>query len=340
MTSTASARMRRTLSTTAARKMAINLLALGIICLVLSILSPRFASPDNFWNVLRQISAVLIAGSAVTMLMVSGGLDLSIGGVLALSGVTAALLSDQMPLPMAFLIATLVGAGIGLFNGFLTISIGINAVIATLGTMYVSRGSALLISNGVPVFDVPPEFKWLGTGYIGPVPVPVVVAGVCLVVFTILERRTLLGRYSVAVGSNSTAAQLSGVPMRRTRFILYTLSGAMAGLAGCVWASRINSGLSTVGVGFEFDVIVATLLGGTSLLGGQGTVLGMAVGALIVGVLNNGLNLLGVQSFWQTVALGTILVVAVGLDATLRREDLAVRFRRRRRSAESTTASA
>ena len=340
MTSSVSARMGRALSTTSARKMAINLLALGIICLVLSILSPRFASSDNFWNVLRQISAVLIAGSAVTMLMVSGGLDLSVGGVLALSGVTAALLSDQLPLPIAFLVATLVGAGIGLFNGFLTITVGINAVIATLGTMYVSRGSALLISNGVPVFDVPLDFKWLGTGYIGPVPVPVVVAAICLMVFTILERRTLLGRYSVAVGSNATAAQLSGVPMRSTRFILYTLSGAMAGLAGCVWASRINSGLSTVGVGFEFDVIVATLLGGTSLLGGQGTVLGMAVGAIIVGVLNNGLNLLGVQSFWQTVALGTILVLAVGLDATLRREDLAARLRRRKRSASSSTANA
>jgi ribose transport system permease protein len=339
MTSSVSARLGRTLGTTSARRMAINLLALGIICLVLSILSPRFASPDNFWNVLRQISAVLIAGSAVTMLMVSGGLDLSVGGVLALSGVTAALLANEMPLPIAFLIATLVGAGIGVLNGFLTIIVGINAVIATLGTMYVSRGSALLISNGVPVYDVPGDFKWLGTGYIGPMPVPVVVAIITLIVFTIMERRTLLGRYSVAVGSNATAAELSGVPIRRTRFILYTLSGAMAGLAGCVWASRINSGLSTVGVGFEFDVIVATLLGGTSLLGGQGTVLGMAVGAIIVGVLNNGLNLLGVQSFWQTVALGTILVLAVGLDATLRREDLAARLRRRKRSASPAAAA-
>ena len=341
MAVTASARMRRTLSTTSARKTAINLLALGIICLVLAVLSPRFASPDNFWNVLRQISAVLIAGSAVTMLMVSGGLDLSVGGVLALSGVAAALLAaNEVPLPIAFLVATLVGAGVGLFNGFLAVIVGINAVIATLGTMYVTRGSALLISNGVPVYDVPVDFKWLGTGYIGPVPVPVVVAAIVVLVFTVVERRTLLGRYAVAVGSNSTAAQLSGVPIRRTRIILYTLAGAMAGLAGCVWASRINSGLSTVGVGFEFDVIVATLLGGTSLLGGQGTVLGMAIGALIVGVLNNGLNLLGVQSFWQTVALGTILVVAVGLDATLRREDLAARMRRRRRGTGSAAANA
>jgi ribose/xylose/arabinose/galactoside ABC-type transport system permease subunit len=226
---------------------------------------------------------VLIAGGAVTLLMVSGGLDLSVGAVLALSGVSAALLAQELPVPVAFLIATLIGAGVGLLNGFLAVVIGINAVIATLGTLYVARGSALLISNGVPVYDVPPEFKWLGTSYIGPVPVPVVIAMICLAVFTVLERRTLLGRYSVAVGSNTTAAELSGVPIRSTRFVLYTLSGAAAGLAGCVWASRINSGLSTVGVGFEFDVIVATLLGGTSLLGGQGTVMGMFIGALISG---------------------------------------------------------
>jgi ribose/xylose/arabinose/galactoside ABC-type transport system permease subunit len=337
MTTTAASRLRRALGTTSARKTAINLLALGIVCLVLSLLTPRFASTDNFWNVLRQISAVLITGSAVTLLMVSGGLDLSVGGVLALSGVTAALLSESLPLPLAFLVAVLVGAGVGLLNGFLTVVIGINAVIATLGTMYVSRGSALLISNGVPVYDVPSDFKWLGTGYIGPVPVPVVAAGLCLLVFTMLERRTLLGRYSVAVGSNPTAAQLSGVPLARTRFLLYTLAGAAAGLSGCVWASRVNAGIATVGVGFEFDVIVATLLGGTSLLGGQGTVLGMAIGAVIVGVLNNGLNILGVQSFWQTVALGTILVLAVGLDAVLRKEDLALRFRRRFRDPGGVT---
>jgi ribose transport system permease protein len=189
------------------------------------------------------------------------------------------------------------------------------------------------------VYAVPSDFKWLGTGYLGPVPIPVVAALIVLVVFTILERRTLLGRYSVAVGSNATAAQLSGIPLRRTRFILYTLAGGAAGLSGCVWASRINSGLATVGVGFEFDVIVACLLGGTSLLGGQGIVLGTAIGAVIVGVINNGLNMLGVQSFWQTVALGTILVLAVGLDAVLRREDLAAGVRRRLRGAGPAAAS-
>jgi ribose/xylose/arabinose/galactoside ABC-type transport system permease subunit len=166
-----------------------------------------------------------------------------------------------------------------------------------------------------------------------------VAAFVCLITFTVLEQRTLLGRYAVAVGSNATAAELSGIPMRRTRFLLYVMAGAAAGFAGCVWASRINSGLSTVGVGFEFDVIVATILGGTSLLGGQGLVLGMFVGAFIVGVLNNGFNLLGVQSFWQTVALGAILVLAVSLDAILQRERVLVRIRRRDRGPASAAAA-
>lgn len=331
--------VRGAFSGTMGRKMAINLCALVVICGVLAVLTPRFLTAENLWNVLRQISAVVIVGSAVTMLMVSGGLDLSVGGVLALSGVTAALLSQHVPVPIAFLVATMVGASVGLLNGFLVVAVGINSVIATLGTMYVSRGTALLISNGVPVYSVPPEFKWLGTGYFGPVPVPVVAAFVCLAVFTILEQRTLLGRYSVAVGSNPTAAELSGIPIRRTRFLLYMMAGAAAGFAGCVWASRINSGLSTVGVGFEFDVIVATILGGTSLLGGQGLVMGMFVGAFIVGVLNNGFNLLGVQSFWQTVALGGILVLAVSLDAILQRQRVMVRIRRRDRGAASPATS-
>jgi len=312
-------------------KMAINLLALFIICVVLAVLTPRFMTTENVANVLRQISAVVIVAAVVTLLMVSGGLDLSVGGVVALSGVAAALLSQHLPVPIAFLAATLLGGVVGSLNGFLEVVVGVNSVIATLGMLYVSRGSALLISGGVPIYSVPSDFKWLGTDFIGPVPVAVVVALLMVAVMTIIQRRTILGRHAVAVGSNTTAARLSGVPIRRTRFILFTLAGASAGFAGCLVASRVNAGLATVGVGFEFDVIVATILGGTSLLGGEGTVIGAFIGAVIVGVLNNGLNLLGVQSFWQTVSLGIVLVMAVALDATLRRDRVMVRIRRRER---------
>ena len=307
-------------STATGRKLLINLIALGILCVVLTLLNDRFLTQTNITNVLRQIAAVVTVGAAITLLMVSGGLDLSIGGVVALSGCTAALLSNQMPLPMAFVIGTALGGLVGLLNGFLVEIVGINSVIATLGTMYVSRGSALLVTGGVPVYQVPRGYEWIGAGYIGAIPVPVVVMIVTVIVFVLIERRTLLGKYAVAVGSNPQAAYLAGVPIRRTRMTLYILSGLAAGWGGVMISSRLASGIPNAGLGFEFEVIVATVLGGTSLLGGQGTVIGMVIGALIVGTLNNGLNLLGVQSFWQTVALGTVLVLAVGLDAALRRE--------------------
>jgi ribose/xylose/arabinose/galactoside ABC-type transport system permease subunit len=232
-------------------KMAINLLALLIICLTLAALSPQFVTVQNFANVLRQIAPVIIVASVVTILMVSGGLDLSVGGVLALSGVAAAILSQHLPIPVAFLVATLLGAFVGSVNGFLVVVVGVNSVIATLGMLYVSRGSALLISGGVPIYSVPAEFRWLGTTSVGPIPLAVVIALGIAIIFTVVQRRTILGRFAVAVGSNTNAARLSGVPIKRTRFILFTLSGAAAGFSGCLVASRINAGLSTVGVGFD-----------------------------------------------------------------------------------------
>lgn len=305
--------------TNTGRKFVINLVALAVICLLLSFLTDRFLTLGNVTNVLRQISAVVICGAAVTLLMVSGGLDLSVGAVAALAGVTAALLSATLPLPVAFLAAVGVGALVGGLNAILVVGIGINSVIATLGTLYIARGTALLITGGTPVYQVPPGYSWLGAGFLAGVPVPVVVMVLIVVVFVALERLTVLGRYAVATGSNETAARLSGVPTDRTRVVLYILSGASAGLAGVVLSSRLTSGLPTSGTGFEFEVIVATVLGGTSLLGGSGTVAGMALGALIVGVVGNGMNLMGIPSFWQTVALGVVLVLAVAFDSLLRR---------------------
>lgn len=316
-------------TTTTGRKLAINLAALLLLALVLTLLNDRFLTQANVTNVLRQIAAVATVGAVITLLMVAGGLDLSIGGVVALSGCVAALLSNAVPLPVAFLAGVGVGALVGVLNGFLVVVVGINSVIATLGTMYVSQGSALLVTGGVPVYQVPRGYEWLGAGYLGPVPVPVVVMAASVLVFSLVERRTLLGKYAIAVGSNRQAAFLSGIPVRRTQMVLYILSGAMAGFGGVMISSRLASGIPNAGLGFEFEVIVATVLGGTSLLGGEGTVLGMLLGALIVGTLNNGLNLLGVQSFWQTVALGVVLVLAVGLDAAMRRPG-GGRFARRR----------
>lgn len=308
------------MSGTHRQKLILNLVALVIIGGAIALLTDRFLTVTNITNILRNVAPVVIVGSAFTLLMVARGLDLSVGSVIALSGCVSALAAlNGTPVPIAFLAGVLTGAAVGMVNAILTVSLGINSVIATLGTLYVARGVAFLITDGVAVYGLPPEYQTLGTGETLGLPTPVWVMLLVVVVFVALERGTLLGRYARASGSNPDAAYLSGVPVRRVQATLYVLTGAMAGLAAILLSSRLRSGQPNVGVGFEFDVIVATVLGGTSLAGGEGAVLGTVIGALIVGVLNNGLNLLGVPAFWQIVAQGVVLVLAVALDVVLRR---------------------
>lgn len=301
------------------RSGAINLLILIALCLVISILSDRFYQPGNLANVLRQISIVAIVGAAVTLVMVAGGLDLSVGGILALAGVVSAMLAaNDVPIPLAFLAGIGAGSLVGLLNGLLVVRLRINAVIATLGSLYIARGIANLLTDGVPVHDVPQGYSNLGAGFVGPVPVPVIVMAIVVIVFAIIGRFTTLGRHAIAIGSNREAARLSGIPVDRVRIVLYVLVGVTAGIGGVILSSRLNSGQPTAGAGFEFDVIVAAVLGGTSLAGGEGTVLKTLVGALIIGVLANGMNLLGVGIFWQTVVQGVVLIAAVAVDMALR----------------------
>jgi ribose/xylose/arabinose/galactoside ABC-type transport system permease subunit len=302
------------------QKILINLAVLALIWLVLAVLNPRFLTVENLTNVFRQVAVVASVGSVVTLLMVSRNFDLSVGGVVALSGCVAAVLAHGgWPIIPAFAVGVLVGALVGVANGFLVVMVGINSVIATLGTMYLTRGSALLVTGGVPVYSVPEGYKYVGAGYVGPIPVPVIITLVFVLVMTVIERRTLLGKYARATGSSPQSALFSGVPTRLVQFTLFAFAGAAAGWGGVMVSSRVGGGVPTVGQGFEFEVVVAAVLGGTSLAGGSGLVAGTWLGALIVGTLNNGLNLLGVPTFWQTVALGVVLVLAVGLDAILRR---------------------
>jgi ribose/xylose/arabinose/galactoside ABC-type transport system permease subunit len=301
------------------RRILVNLVALGILVTVLALLNDRFLTGDNVANVLRQIATTVTVGCFFTLLMVAGGIDLSVGGVLTLSGVVAVFsVNAGLPLPVAIAVAIATGALVGLVNGLLVAVVGLNTVIATLGTMYVTRGSALVLTNGQAARPEDPGYAWIGNGSIGPVPVLVVVMLAVLVGTAVIERRALLGRYAVLVGSNQRAARLGGVPVRGTLIVLFALTGASAGLAGVMVSSRLNTALPGVGVGFEFEVIIATLLGGTSLLGGEGSVLGLIVGALIVGSATSGMNILGIPAFIQTVALGVVLLAAVGLDAFLR----------------------
>jgi ribose/xylose/arabinose/galactoside ABC-type transport system permease subunit len=297
----------------------VNVVILVVLVLVISMMSDRFYQPGNVANVLRQISIVAIVGAAVTLVMVSGGLDLSIGGVLALAGVVAATIAAAgYSIELAYTLGVSAGAAIGLLNGILVVRLRINTVIATLGTLFISRGIANLITDGVPVHEVPPGYNALGVGFLGPVPYPVVVMVIVVAIFTIIGRYTMLGRHAVAIGSNQEAARLSGVAVDRVRVTLYVLVGVTAGLGGVIVSSRLNSGQPTVGTGFEFEVIVAAVLGGTSLAGGVGSVPKTLVGALIIGILANAMNILGVGIFWQPVVQGAVLIVAVAVDMALR----------------------
>lgn len=301
------------------RRVLVNVVALAILVGVLSLLSDRFLTQDSVANVLYQISTVVTVGCFFTLLMVSGGIDLSVGGVLALSGLISVFLTNAgVPLPLAFAGAIALGGLVGIVNGLLVAIVGLNTVIATLGTMYLTRGTALVLTGGRAARPEDPGYAFIGNASIGPLPALVVLMLVVLVATLVIERRTVLGRYLVLVGSNPRGARMSGIPVRTTMVALFALTGASAGLAGVMVSSRLNTALPAVGTGFEFEVIIATLLGGTSLLGGEGSVLGLLTGALIVGCATSGMNILGIPAFVQTVALGCVLLAAVGLDAFLR----------------------
>lgn len=279
-----------------------------------------YGGADNLKNILVQLVPVVIAGAAITFVMVSGSLDLSVGGSIGLSGVIAAQIAGAgHSLVFAMTTGVLVGTLVGLVNGILVVGLDINPVIATLGTWYVCQGVASLLSGGTSVTVTNPNFATLGTGQLGPIPYSVIVMVAVVVIALFLERFTLLGKYTVAMGSNFEGARLSGVRVNRLRIWLFVLSGTAAGVAGIVVASRLDSGQPTLTTqGWEFQVIVATVLGGISLAGGRGTVLGTCAGAAIVVVISVALNQKGVNPFWQLVIQGVLLVGVVAIDTVFK----------------------
>ena len=305
-----------------------NLRALGtygflvLMIIFFGLTTHNFFTFSNLINILIQITPVVIAASAVTLLMVSGSLDLSVGGVLALSGVVSAgLASTGMPLILAFAGGVAIGLVVGLVNGALVVGLGINPVIATLGTLYATTGAAWLLTGGsTSVAPNNEAFADLGTGRIGPIPVMVIVMAVTVALFVFLERRTLLGKYSVAIGSNFEGSRLAGVKVNFYRVLLFMLAGVACGIAGIINASQLSGGQPSVGSGFEFAIIVAAVVGGVSLAGGRGTVLGTLGGAAIIGVIHVALNLNFVDPFWQQIIEGILLVGVVAIDVLLARD--------------------
>ncbi|MEM5315037.1 ribose ABC transporter permease [Paraburkholderia sp. JHI869] len=291
--------------------------ALLIISVALSIVSRDFLTLDNLLNVMRQASINALIAFGMTLVILLGGIDLSAGSVLALSSVIiATLLSAGTPAIFATLAGLAAGGLMGFANGLVISKGRVAPFIATLGSMTVLRGLALVVSNGSPISSFNSDFfSLLGGGYVARlVPIPVVLMLVMFGVFWVLLRKTVFGRHIYATGGNAESAKLSGVKVDRIQLWVYTIAGVMSALAGVVLTSRLNSAQPTAGTGYELDAIAAVVLGGTSLTGGRGWIFGTLVGALLIGVLNNGLNLLDVSSFYQQVIKGIVILLAVLID--------------------------
>jgi ribose transport system permease protein len=294
-----------------------GLVGLGV---VLWILTPHFLTVSNLLNVAQQTAINAIIAVGLTFVIISGGIDLSVGSLVAFTGVVlAGLLQQAVPVPLA--IAAGLGAGLvcGLINGALITFGRLPPFIATLGMMSVARGGALLYTDGRPVSGFDASFRWLATGEVARVPVPVLLMGLVYAIAHFVLRRTRFGRYVFAIGGNEEAALLSGVPVRFHKTAVYGLCGLLSGLAAVVLTARLNSAQPIAGINYELDAIAATVIGGTSLMGGQGSVAGTLIGALIMGVLRNGLNLLGVSSFVQQLVIGAVIILAVLMDTAFRR---------------------
>jgi ribose transport system permease protein len=293
------------------------LLALIVVCVGLAFMSPSFLTVSNSFDVMRQVSINAMLAFGMTLSILLGGIDLSVGSILAVSAVLAAMtMKEGHGAALACGVAVLAGAGMGALNGVVIAKGNVAPFIATLGTMTLLRGVALVLSNGSPISDFSNAlFAMLGGGYVARlVPVPVVLMLVMFVVFWFVLTRTVFGRHVYATGGNTEAAKLSGVNTDRIQILVYTISGAMAALAGVILTSRLDSAQPTAGAGYELDAITAVVLGGTSLAGGRGWIFGTLVGALLIGVLNNGLNLMGVSAFYQQIVKGAVILLAVLLD--------------------------
>lgn len=295
------------------------IVAFLVLCVFLSVFpktSGSFFTRQNIFNVLRQISTNLFLACGMTMVIILGGIDLSVGSIIALSGCISAgcVARYNLPLPIALLMGLLVGLLVGMFNGAVISKTTIPAFIVTLATMNIAKGLAYVYTGGSPVRVVTKEWQFLGAGYVGIFPTPVVILVIVLIITAIIMNKTKMGRHMYAVGGNQQAAEFSGIKVEKVKFFVHAFSGLMAGLAGIVLASRMYSGQPTAGDGAEMDAIAAVVVGGTSVAGGSGKIGGTIIGGLIIGVLNNGLNLLNVNSFWQYVVKGVVILLAVFLD--------------------------
>ncbi len=299
-----------------------SLAGLIVLFIFLALASPHFLEVKNLMNIARQSAINSLVSIGMLMAILSAGIDLSVGSVLALSTVITGILVVKLNVnPLIGVIVGLgVGAFLGMINGLMLTKLHLpHPFISTLGMSNIARGLALLLTNASPISGFPPGIQYLGSAFIGPVPVSFILVIIVYIVFHIFLTRTPTGRYIYAVGGNKEAARLSGINVDKTLIIVYTLSGLMAAMAGLILTGRVNAAYPLAGLGYDQDAIAAVIIGGASFMGGVGTVWGTLIGAMIMAVLRNGLNLLGVSAEWQTVAIGVVIIGAVYVDVIRRR---------------------
>lgn len=288
------------------------------LCVFFSVFNPLFLSLGNFINILRQVSFNAILAVGMTLVIITGGIDLSVGSVLALSAVVTASLvkadNPLLPVPVAILVGLLIGAACGVFNGYFITKGKLAPFIVTMVMMTIARGAAQLFTKGRPVTGLLPDFDFLGAGFIFNIPVPVYILALVFLVSHCMLSSTRTGRYLYAVGGNEMSAMASGIKVDRIKMFAYIYSGVMAALVGIILTARLNSAAPVLGAGYESDAIAATVIGGASMEGGRGKMMGTLVGALIIGTISNGLDILNVSAYWQQIIKGLIILFAVLLD--------------------------
>jgi ribose transport system permease protein len=310
-----------------------SFIALLILCIVLTILTDKFFTPDNGLNVLRQVAVNICISVGMTLIVLTAGIDLSVGSVLALcSAVSVGLFKNGIQIPSlnlfvgftvfgALVAAVVIGLLLGYFNGWVITKFRIPPFVATLAMLTIARGLTMLYTQGHPISNLGSAFAFLGTGWILGIPVPVYIATLVVIAAIFITKKTKLGRYIYAIGGNEQAAKLSGIPINQVKIKVYAIAGALAALGGIIVASRLDSAQPNAGLSYELDAIAAVVIGGTSLSGGKGTIWGTVMGAIIIGVLNNGLVLLNVSPFWQQVVKGSVILIAVAIDKAFEKRD-------------------
>ena len=291
-------------------------LILLIMGTFLAFASDQFLTQENLLSVFRQFSFIGIIAIGQCLVIITGGIDLSVGSVFAFAGVTSAYAMTKMGMgvPAGIAIGLGTGLAVGLLNGLFITRLRLPPFIATLGTLSIARGLSYALTSGFPLPNLPDAFKYIGQGYVGIVPVPVLLLIALGIVFSFFLENTIVGRRTYATGSNEEAARVSGVDTRAIKMLVYGLSGALAGFAGMATAARLGVAQSTAGAGYELDAIAAVIIGGASVTGGVGTVLGTIIGAAVMGVLKNGLILLSVSAYWQQTVIGVVVILAVTID--------------------------